>query len=582
MRNFLKIFFASFLYLIVFSLILLFILIAWVSALATKDKPTIANNSVLMLDLGQQYREQVQKLPLGNLINGTDGDIPGVYDVVRLIAHAKTDNNIKGIYILANMNPNGFAASEEIRNSILDFKKSGKFVIAYGDVISQKAYYIANVADKIYANPAGFVEWVGYSIDYAFVKGTLDKLDVEPQVFYAGKFKSATEPFRTTEMTPENELQTSVWMNDLYAHFLQQTSETRKIDTATLHALANNMSVTNVNDAVRHKLIDAAKYDDEVKDEFRSRLKIDSSRKLSIVSINTYYEAANYAATGSDRIALIYAEGDIIDGKGGSGVIGSYDFRNLIRKARQDKSIKAIVFRVNSGGGSALASEVIWRELQLAKKDKPVVVSFGDVAASGGYYIACAADSIFASPTTITGSIGVFGLIPNMQGFFKNKLGITFDGVKTGPHADMGTPTRPLTETEKKYIQAEVERIYSQFKIRVAEGRKRDTAYVDSIAQGRVWTGTRASGIGLIDKFGGLHEAVQCAARLANTTSFRLREYPQPESLFEQLFNTRKEEEVAIKNHLGEKNFKLYKEMMRVQQMTNSVQARLPFTFFIN
>ena len=281
---------------------------------------------------------------------------------------------------------------------------------------------------------------------------------------------------------------------------------------------------------------------------------------------------------------MIYAEGDIIDGKSKQGTIGSETYRNLVRKARLDKTIKAIVFRVNSGGGSSLASENIWRELSLAKQEKPVVVSFGDVAASGGYYISCAADSIFALPTTITGSIGVFGIIPNMEGFFKNKLGITFDGVKTGPYADAGSITKPMNENEKKMIQAEINMIYAQFKQRVADGRKMDTAFVDSIAQGRVWTGMRAKEIGLIDRFGGIDEAVKCAGRMAKLTDYQLKEYPAPENFLDQLLGRKEPMNYAskIREEMGEENYKLYLELKRIKEMTGSVQARLPFQFFIH
>ncbi|HEY6505157.1 MAG TPA: signal peptide peptidase SppA, partial [Chitinophagaceae bacterium] len=439
-------------------------------------------------------------------------------------------------------------------------------------------------ADKIYVSPQGYVEWFGYSVDYVFLKGTLEKLDIEPQIFYAGKFKSATEPFRMDKMTPENQLQTSVWMNDLYSDLLQKTSEMRKIDTAVLHQLANEGKIQNAADAANYKIVDGLKYDDEVKDEIKSKLKAGKYEKIDFVTINTYLAANNLGKASGEKIALIYAEGDIIDGKSEQGTIGSETYRSLIRKARLDQSIKAIVLRVNSGGGSAMASENILRELSLAKQEKPVVVSFGDVAASGGYYISCAADSIFALPVTITGSIGVFGIIPNMQGFFKNKLGITFDGVKTGPYADAATVTRPMNENEKKMIQASVEMIYTQFKQRVADGRKLDTAYVDSIAQGRVWTGVRAKEIGLIDRFGGLDEAVSCAARMAKLTDYRLREYPAPENIFDQLFG--KDEPMnysdRLKKEMGEENYKVYMELKRIKEMTNTVQARLPFQFFIN
>jgi protease IV len=582
MRNFFKIFFASLLALVVFTLLAVFFLVSMIGGIASKDKPRVAAKSVIVLDLGQHYQEQVKKDPISVFTSG-DKDVPGLYDVIRLLNNAKTDKDIAGIYIIANNNPNGFAASEEIRNALKDFKTSGKFILAHGDIITQRAYSIANISDKIYISPQGYLEWVGYSVDLAFLKGTLQKLEIEPQIFYAGKFKSATEPLRTTEMTPENELQTSVWLNDLYNDLLTKTAEVRKLDTATLHQLASEVKIQTAKDAVDYKLVDAVKYDDELKDEIKEKLGVGKYDRINFITINTYLAATDIGKRSGDKIALIYAEGNIVDGKTDEG-IGGETYRNLVRKARLDQSIKAIVFRVNSGGGSSMASEAIWRELSLAKKEKPVVVSFGDVAASGGYYISCAADSIFALPTTITGSIGVFGIIPNMQAFFNNKLGITFDGVKTAPYADAGSVHRPMSEKEKQIVQTNVDLIYSQFKQRVADGRKKDTAYVDSIAQGRVWTGLRAKDIGLIDRFGGIEDAIKSAATMAKLTDYRVAEYPEPKNIFDRLFG--KEDPLSyndkLKKELGAENYTLYLEMKRVKEMSNTVQARLPFQFFIH
>lgn len=581
MRSFFKIFFASFLAVFVFALIVFFLLVGMVSSLATKDKPKVADKSVLVLNLSLHFSEKHIDNPLG-VLSSDETDIPGLYDVVRLIRHARNDNHISGIYIKANGNSNGYAASEELRNALMEFRESKKFVIAHGDMMSQGAYLVASAANRVYANPVGSVDWSGFNMDVAFVKGTLDKLKIEPQIFYAGKFKSATEPFRTDKMSPENRIQTTEWLGDLYRHFLWRISQSRGIDTATLHRLANTGAIQTTQDAVNNKLIDGVKYDDQVKDEIKKHLKLGKYDKIDYISINTYAEAANFRQSGSSRIALVYAEGNIIDGKGDKENIGSEDYVRMIRKARLDKSIKAVVFRINSGGGSALASENIWRELALTKQEKPLVVSFGDVAASGGYYIASAADSIFALPNTITGSIGVFGIIPNMQGFFNEKLGVTFDGVKTANYADAGAVYRPLTAQEKSFVQASIDRIYSQFKMRVAEGRKKDTAYIDSIAQGRVWSGEDALRLGLVDRLGGLQQAVESAARMAKLKDYRLREYPERKSwLNELLGKTTTEPAAQIKEQLGADNFRIYQEMLQVKQMVGVPQARLPFTFII-
>lgn len=584
MRSFFKTFFAAFLALVLFSLLVFFVLAGIIGGLATKQVSKVEPQSVLVIDLGQHFKEQVQEDPFSIVSGDEEKTIPGLYDLVRLVQYAKTDKHIEGIYLQAHASPNGFAASEEIRKALLDFKSSGKFIMAHGDVMTQRTYSIANVADKIYISPQGMLEWVGYSVDYAFLKGTLDKLEIEPQIFYAGKFKSATEPLRSDRMTEANKLQTTVWLNDLYDELLINTAAARKSDTAVLRQLANTAAIQTVQDAVDNKLIDGAKYDDEVKDEIKSRLKIDKYERIAFISVNKYMSTANYIKTGAEKIALIYAEGDIVDGKGGKDMIGGEGYRSLLRKARLDQSVKAIVFRINSGGGSAMASENIWRELALAKKEKPVIVSFGDVAASGGYYIATAADSIFAQPCTITGSIGVFGIIPNMQGFFKNKLGITFDGVKTGPYADAMTISKPMNEQEKKLVQAEIESIYALFKKRVAEGRNKDTAYIDSIAQGRVWTGIKAKEIGLIDRFGGLEDAVKAAAAKAKLTDYFVAEFPEPENFFDQIMGKTSNPlnyAQKMKEEIGEENFKLYEQLKKIKQMTGSVQARLPFEFFV-
>ncbi|MGZ5191119.1 MAG: S49 family peptidase, partial [Flavisolibacter sp.] len=367
MRSFFKVFFASFLSLIIFTLICVFLLVAVISTLTSKEKPDVPNKSVLLLDLGQFFPEQMDKNPISTLSG--QGDIPGLYDVIRLLDHAKTDNNISGILVKADENMNGFASSNELRNALIDFKKAKKFIIAHGDMMSQGAYFVGSAADKIYVNPSGSMEWKGFAVTLAFVKDLLEKLQIQPQIFYAGKYKSATEIFRTNQMTPENELQTTVWLNDLYNYFLQQTSAARGIDTATLHQLANTAAIQTPQDAVTHKLIDGVKYDDEIKAELKNRLSIDKNAKLSLVSINKYNEAVYVRKSGSDRIAIIYAEGNIIDGEGDNNTIGGDAYVKIIRKARLDNSIKAIVLRVNSGGGSALASEKIWRELSMAKQD---------------------------------------------------------------------------------------------------------------------------------------------------------------------------------------------------------------------
>ena len=582
MKSFLKIFFASFVALIVFTVIALVIGFLILSSALQPSKPDLGSKGVLVLDLSVAYNEQEKDNPLSSLSGDVSSNTPGLYDVVRMLHYAKTDSTIKGLYIKAGYNANGFASSEELRKAILDFKQSKKFVIAYGETMDQKSYYVSTAADKVYCHPNGGIDWDGFSVTYLFMKGLLDKLGIEPQVFYAGKFKSATEPFRVTKMTDPNRLQTTDLLNDLYGSFLQQTSQSRNIDTATLHQLANTGAIRTANDALFNKLVDGLKYDDEVKTEIVNKLGIKEKDKINFIALGKYAKAADFnKGSGDDKIAIIYAQGDIVGGKGQDDEIGSDNFVSLIRKARLDEDIKAIVFRVNSPGGSSLASDAIWREIMLAKKAKPMVVSMGDYAASGGYYISCSADSVFADAGTITGSIGVFSILPNMQPFFNDKLGLTFDGVKTAPYADMGSVNRPLTETEKRFMQSSVDSIYNTFKQRVSDGRKTDIVFIDSIAQGHVYTGERAISLKLVDKTGTLQDAVNCAARMAKTSSYRIKEYPEKKSFWEELLSSNSysasASEKAIKEKIGADQYNMLQQVNKLKEMIKTPQAWLPF-----
>jgi protease-4 len=585
MQGFFKTFFASLLALIIFTVIGFFILLGFIASATSADKPVVGKDAVLVLDLSGEFKEQSQENPLDALVNGIDHEAPSLYDMVRMIRHAKSDSAIKGIYVLCGNNNNGFAASEELRKALVDFKSGKKFLIAYGEAISQKGYYVGNAADKIYCHPQGGLEWAGFSTNLIFLKGMLDKLEIQPQIFYAGKFKSATEPLRETQMTAANRLQTSVWLGDLYTDFLQTAAIARKLDTAQLRMLAVQGSIQTAQDALQNDLVDGLKYDDEVKREIQDRLHISFREKINFVTFGDYAKAVDFKGEySSNKIALIYADGDIVSGNGDNGQVGSDAFRALIRKARLDNEVKAIVFRVNSPGGSSLASDVIWREITLARKEKPVVVSMGDVAASGGYYIACNADSVFANANTITGSIGVFSIVPNFQSFFKNKLGITFDGVKTAPFADMGGGDRPLNEAEKRFFQSATDSIYHTFKSRVAEGRKKDLVYVDSIAQGRVWTGTRGREIGLVDRIGTLQDAVVAAAKMADLKEYKLKEYPERKTLLEQVMSSYKKaiKTNLIKEEIGAEQLRALQELKKVKQMVGNPQARLPFSVSIH
>ena len=581
MNNFFRSFFAALLALIVFSGMLLVIFIVMVAAISSQKKAGIEEKAVMVVNLSTHFPE----IPPADIISEiTDNRSaqPSLSHLTRLIQHAKNDASVKGIYLKCDNNANDFASSEAIRNAIIDFRRAGKFVIGYGATISQKAYLVASAADKIYCAPAGGIEWHGFSMTMPFIKGTLEKMEIEPQIFYAGKFKSATEPLRETEMTDANRVQSITLLNDLYGNFLSTIGRSRRMDTATLHRYADSNALQFASDALKYKMVDGLRYDDEVKDEIRQLLKIDKDAGINFITPSKYAEAVDYMPSGDEKIAVIYAEGTILDGKGDRGEIGGDTYRNYIRKARTDNSTKAIVVRINSGGGSAMASEVMWREIILARKVKPVIVSFGDVAASGGYYMACGADSIFAEANTITGSIGVFGVLPNMEKFFNNKLGVTFDEVKTSPDAGFVTVTKPLTPLQKRYFQNSIDTIYQNFKMKVSSGRKKSMEYIDSIAQGRVWSGTRALEIGLVDRIGGLDDAIRSAAAKAGVKRYHLREYPGKEGLLEMIFGNQGESrEAAIRDEIGEEGYKTYTAIRSLKKFLGKAQARLPFEMII-
>ncbi len=583
MNNFFRSFFAALLALAVFSGLAVVLLIVAVAALSSAQKVETGTNAVLLLDLSARYPEIPPSDPIAAIAGDNESAPPSLYHLTRIINQARNDADVKGIFIKCENNDNDFASSEEIRNALVEFRKSGKFIIAYANTISQKAYFVACTAGKLYCAPTGGVEWHGFSMTLPFIKGMLQKMEIEPQIFYAGKFKSATEPLRETQMTEANRLQSNELLYDLYSHFLSTIGSSRNIDTATLHRYADSNSVQFPHAALQLKMVDGLKYDDEVKDEIRQLLKINKEAKINFITPAKYAKATSYLLSGKEKIAVIYAEGTILEGKGERGQIGGETYRNYIRKARLDKSIKGVVIRVNSGGGSAMASEVIWREVFLTRKVKPVIVSFGDVAASGGYYMACAADSIFAQPNTITGSIGVFGILPNMEKFFNNKLGVTFDEVSTSPDAGFLTITKPLTPVQKRYFQQSIDTIYRDFKTRVAEGRKKSAEYVDSIAQGRVWSGSRAVQLGLVDRIGGLDKAIAAAAAKARIADYRVREYPDEPGFMEMIFGERasSSRETAIKEELGAEGYRTYLTLRNLREFIGSAQARLPFEIII-
>lgn len=585
MKSFFKIFFASFLALVLFTLLGFFILVGFLSGLTKSRNILIHPNSVLVIDLTRPILELPRQNPLNAITREGPTSTPGLYDILGQIHQAARDPDIRGIYLEMGADPNGFATNEELRNAILRFKRSRKFVYAYGDDANQKAYYVASAADQVFLNPHGYLDFRGLSVQIMFLKGTLDRLEIEPQIFYDGKFKSATEPLRVSSMTEPNKVQTSAFLGDIYHHFLDRIGSSRGINPDSLATYADQDRIQNARDARRWKLVDGLKYDDQMMGFLKSSMALGSDERLNLVSLEDYANRRILSASHLNRvtpayIAIIDAQGDIVDGSTGnrSIAIGGEDYVKLIRQIRQNHNIKAIVFRVNSPGGSALAAEDIWRELSLAKKEKPVVVSMGDYAASGGYYISACADSIFAQPNTLTGSIGVFSIVPNLQRFFKDKLGITFDGVKTSQFADMGTMARPLTDAEKRIFQNMTDRIYETFKERVSQGRHLSPAEVDSIAQGRVWSGTAACRIGLVDRIGGIGAAIRSAASLAHLSKYSIRQYPAPVNPLMQILGDMNDQSrlEKVESSLGDK-YRIWEQVMSLKKSFGKAQARLPY-----
>jgi protease-4 len=586
LKSFFKSFFASFLAIIVFFIVLILLGFGIAGIFMSEEKTVLGERGVLVIDLSKNFNEVKQDDPFAELSMKEDDTAPDLSTLIKIIGTAKSDSSVKGIYLMASENPNGYASSNEIRNALIDFKKSKKFIFAYADYISEKAYFIANVSDKIYCNPKGMFQWQGMSVEYLYFKNMLDKLEIKAQVFYAGKFKSATEPLREIKMSDANRAQTTVWLNDLYDGLILGTGASRGINPDSLRKMAANYLILKPEDALKQKLIDGLKYDDEVKSEIRKKLGLDKDKTINFIRLHKYQKSMN-SSTGfsKEKIALVIAEGEIVYGKGKSGQIGSEDYLSLLRKLRTDKNIKAVVLRVNSPGGSSLASEIIWRELELIRKEgKPVIVSMGDVAASGGYYISCNADKIFADPKTITGSIGVFAIIPNVSGFMQNKLGVTFDRVKTSEYADAPSLTRNMTDFESKIMQSQVDQIYLDFKTRVAEGRKKSLDYIDSIAQGRVWTGSRALELGLVDQMGSMEDAITYAAKASGVKEYRLKVYPEPKSILEQIFNQYPTDftEASIKKIIGDEEFLLLKQIQSLKKEKGEIKTRLPFELILH
>ena len=571
----------------IIGIILLFMIIGAIISSAEKQV-VVENNSMLVLDLSRQIVDRAPNDPFEDMDLSFLSQVKslGLDDIFTSLENAATDDRIKGVYLKLSMVNGGMASVEEIRNALIEFKAScDKPIYAHGEqyMMDQKAYYLATVADKIVIHPEVSVDFRGLGGEMMFYKNALEKIGVEMQIVRHGKFKAAVEPFMLEKMSAENREQQLTYMGSLWNHMLKGISEKRNISIEKLNLLADEVQTFNKGQkAVESGLVDEVKYKDQVLDDLREITGIEGTKGVPVIS------ASKYAAVPSkdkkfsrNKIAVIYASGDIGMSFGGEFIDGDKLSRE-IRKVRQDSSYKAIVLRIDSPGGTVFDSETIWREVKLAADEKTLVVSFGDVAASGGYYLSCPADKILASPNTITGSIGIFGTIPNFGELLNDKLGITTDVVKTNKNSDLLTLTRPMTDYEQKMMQATIEDGYDTFISHVAEGRRMTVAQVDSIGQGRVWSGENAKEIGLIDDFGGIKDAIALAAEIEGLDEYRIVDLPALPDPFQELFKVGTDNIRArfLKNELGEK-YRYYEYFKKMSGM-NGVYARMPYDIFVN
>jgi protease IV len=589
MKDFFKFMFASMLGFIIVLVVLFFIflgLIASLASLAEKQTVSIEPNTVLQIKLDKEIFDRAPKDPMSFFSpSGFDmSQEPGLDDILKEISKAKSDDKIKGIFLDLSAIQAGITTIREIRHALEDFKTSGKFIVAYGEIYSQGAYYLATVADKIYLNPDGAVDFRGLAAETFFLKGALEKLDVKMQVIRHGKYKSAVEIFTNDKMSEASHEQMDAMVGDFWTTLLDDISASRNISKDQLNIYADNLDGYLAGKALDDKLVDGLFYKDQMDAELRNLAGLGEKDKIKLVTLAKYnlVPPAVTEKVSQNKIAIVYAIGNIVDGKGDDRTVGSKTVSEAIRQARENSKVKAIVLRVNSPGGSASASEVIRREIVLAAKDKPVVVSMGDVAASGGYWISASATKIYADPSTLTGSIGVFGIFPNMQGLFENKLGITFDGTKTNKYSDFPNVNRPLSDYESMVLEREIEKIYGDFVTLVSESRKIEKSQVDSIGQGRVWSGSDARQIGLIDEFGGLNDAIKAAAGLAGVTDYNLISLPAQKDPFQQILDqlTGEVSTGRIEKELGE-YYSYYQYLKQIKE-ASGIQARLPFEVKIN
>jgi len=545
----------------------------------------VKENSVIVLNLEDIQNDYAGKYSDPWVTVFSDTKNIGLTDVIDAIGAAKTDENIKGISILNNNSSLGMAQSKAVRDALEDFKTSGKFVMAYANTYSQKEYYLNSVATTVYLNPVGDLDFKGLSSDLLFFKDFQDKTGVKMEVIRHGKYKSAVEPFLENKMSDANREQITALLNSIWNSVVTDIAKSRNLSVQQLNIVANGLLARTPEMAKAQKLVDVIAYEDVYHNAIKKLLKVDTKDEYESVSILDYtqkYTTSSAINDATDEIAIIYAQGEIQSGEGDVNIIGEGAMRRSISEARNNDDVKAIVLRIDSPGGNALTSDLIWREIELTKKVKPVVVSMGNYAASGGYYIACNANTIFAEKNTITGSIGVFGMLPNFSGL-STKMGIHSEQVNTHQNSGNYNPFAPIDEKFKAVTTEGVEQIYKTFVSHVAQGRKMSFTQVDAIAQGRVWTGADAIKIGLVDKIGGLHDAIQEAARLAKIKTFNTQNYPEYKKNFDDFlenFPFAKTKERWIKEEIGEDNYKMMQQIKRIQSY-KGIQARMPFDISI-
>lgn len=586
MKSFLKYTLASLLALVLFVVVSTIISLVSLAGMMATDGMTasVKENTVLRINLGGVLGEQSQDMPFASLLGGKQESVPGLQTLTEAIKRAKANKKVKGIYLENAVLSGTPATVQELREALVEFKKSGKFIIAYSDNYSQSGYYISSVADKIMLNPEGIIDWHGLASELMFFKDALAKVGVKMQVFKVGTFKSAVEPFTSTEMSEANREQVTSYLNGIWQQMLADVSTSRNISIDKLNTMADEyVGLQPASYTIDANLADTLTYMDGVKAYLKGKMGLDEDKSLTFISPQemAMAEVPEYKEE-EDEIAIYYAVGDIVQSASGmsSGnspqIVGEKVIDDL-RALREDDDVKAVVLRVNSGGGSAYASEQIWREVELLKAEKPVVVSMGGMAASGGYYISSGANKIFAEPTTLTGSIGIFGMIPEASELVTQKIGVKFDVVKTNALSDMGSMSRPMNEEEGALMQAMVERGYETFTGRVAMGRKMPIEKVKEIAEGRVWTGKQAKDLGLVDQLGNLEAAIKAAAKLAKVEKYNTTNYPAPQPWFQTLLNDKKSGylDAEMRNMLGE--YYTTFSLIRNIRLQDRLQMRLPF-----